>query len=569
MKNQIIISFLTFALMLSILQACINKSGTSQGDENTWMPEIINMDNTSERYLPDFSYAGYHFGEKELPVLTDAKVFNILDFGAVAGDEKDDSDAIKAALEAADKVDGSVEIRFPSGRFVIKKPVYITRSNTVLKGAGSDENGTVIYFPIPMDQLTVPDPLKELQEYLVKFNKFQKTNDLGEKIEPILFSPYSWSGGFLWFTVEGVRVKKYMSEYDVPPKVLANLKNGLRGEYKITAELPIELKVGDLVEIQWYNKEGKNSSLLKHIYVDTVDLVIGSHHWTNPDRTLLTQQVLITEIDGDQITIKAPLLLDIRPEWTPVIAPWEYIEESGIEGFRMEFPFTPVKPHHVEEGFNAVYFTRTFNGWAKDILFHNADNGILTEEACNLTIRDITTTGERLAHYSVVVSGSHNILVEDLEVYNPVRHALSFNTLATRSVFTNCKIYETAMLDQHSGLNHQNLFDNILLVDSSVTDDVNELRVFQEGGAKYWKPTHAPFSTFWNIHLDFANAGTSMDTVRINPVLAGPRANLVGLYGNRPIQLDYAPDAYMEGINDPSIGIGSLYKYQLKNRLEN
>ena len=391
MKNKLLLNLIIFGFIVLSLNACLNNSDSTQENNKEWSPQILNRENSSDRYLPDFSYAGYHFGEKEIPTVTPDNEFNIADFGAKANDEQDDSDAIIAALEAAADTDGSVVIRFPAGRFIISKPIFITRSHTVLIGAGSRDKGTTLYFPVPMDQLPVPEPLKELSEYLVKYNKTQKINDLGEMIEPLPFSLYSWSGGFLWFTVDGARVKKYLSEYDEPPHVLANLKDGSRGEHQLTAEMLPEVQVGDLVEIQWYNREGQNSSLLEHIYVDTVGLTIGSHHWTNPDRALVTQQVVITGVEGNHISIKSPLILDVRPEWTPVMVPWVHIEEAGIEGFRMEFPFTPVKPHHVEEGFNAVYLTRLYNGWARDIVFHNADNGILTEDACNLTISNITT----------------------------------------------------------------------------------------------------------------------------------------------------------------------------------
>jgi len=563
MKKQLF-TILALGLMLTMLHSCSSKD--SPGDvDASWVPEILSSGNESGLFLPDFSYAGYHFGEKALPEPR-GKEFNILDFGAVEGDTRDDSHAVIAALKAAETVEGPVVIRFPAGKFNIEAPVFVTRSHTLLLGAGSGEGGTQLYFPTPLDQMSVPEPLNELQEYLIRYNKTQKTNDLGEKIEPLPFSLYSWSGGFFWFTAKGTRVKKYLSDYDEAPEVLAKLGMGQRGEHVISAALPLSLKVGDLVDIWWYNRDGEKGSLLKHIYQDTTGVTIGSHHWTNPNRALVTQQVVVTAIDGDKIHIKSPLMLDIRPEWTPIMVPWEHIEESGIEGFRMEFPWTPAKPHHVEEGFNAVYFTRLFNGWARDLVFHNSDSGILTEEACNLTIEDITTTGERLAHYSVVVSGSHNILVRNLEVYNPVRHALSFNTLATRSVFTNCRVYEEAMLDQHSGLNHQNLFDNILLVDSTVNEETRELRVFQEGGAKYWKPSHAPFSTFWNIKIDLVNAVDSEESVKLQAVTAGVGANLVGIHANKSLQLEYGPRAYVEGTNRSDLKIPSLYDYQLKAR---
>jgi hypothetical protein len=54
-------------------------------------------------------------------------------------------------------------------------------------------------------------------------------------------------------------------------------------------------------------------------------------------------------------------------------------------------------------------------------------------------------------------------------------------------------------------------------------------------------------------------------TVRVTSGLEGPGARLVGIHGNRPVRVDYKPDAYVEGTNTtPSIP--SLYDYQLAKR---
>ena len=564
-RHALIVSIKLF--IIAFLVAC-QPGNKADADPEGWTPAILESTDISTGYLPDYSYAGYKFGEAELPENYRGEEISVLDFGAIPDDGIDDSESIIAAIEAAKKVQGPVILTFPEGRFIVSKIIYIERGDIVISGAGSGENGTTIYFPVPMSQLEIPESLEELNEYLVRFNKTQKTNDLGEKIEPIPFSLYSWSGGYFWFRVPDVRVKKYLTELDKKPDVLVALRNGKRGEHILEGIPPLGVSVGDLVEIQWYNREGENASLLEHIYLDTSQLTIGSHHWTNPDRALVTQQVLITGIEGDKISIKTPLLLDIRPEWTPVMVPWEHFSEVGMEGFRMEFPWTPVKPHHIEEGFNAIYFTRVYNGWIRDVVFHDADNGILTEEVCNVTVQNITTTGSRLAHYSTVVSGSHNVLVKDMNVYNPVRHALSFNTYATRSVYLDCNVYQQPMLDQHSGLNHQNLFDNILLVDSTIYGDEIDFRPFTEGGAGYWKPACAPFSTFWNISMHVKNSGESDDTIRLKPVVESPFANLIGIHGNLPLKLEYGPHAYVEGLNKPCLAIESLYRYQLNQRLK-
>ncbi|SNR31612.1 hypothetical protein SAMN06265371_101163 [Lutibacter agarilyticus] len=57
---------------------------------------------TENNYLPDFSYAGYHNGEVELPNSFD-KIVLATDFGVVANDGLDDSKALLKALEATKK----------------------------------------------------------------------------------------------------------------------------------------------------------------------------------------------------------------------------------------------------------------------------------------------------------------------------------------------------------------------------------------------------------------------------------------------------------------------------------
>ncbi|WP_144009573.1 hypothetical protein [Pedobacter nyackensis] len=68
--------------------------------------------NKSQSLLPDFSYAGYHCGEKAIFVPEGYKIFNVVDFGAKPDDEL--SDAITAANN-----NGSGIVFFPKGRFLV------------------------------------------------------------------------------------------------------------------------------------------------------------------------------------------------------------------------------------------------------------------------------------------------------------------------------------------------------------------------------------------------------------------------------------------------------------------
>ena len=78
-------------------------------------------------YLPDFSYAGYHWG-KEPPPRPPATL-DVTDFGAVADDREDDDDAILKAVALANAASEPVVLQFPAGRFILRDILYIKRSD--------------------------------------------------------------------------------------------------------------------------------------------------------------------------------------------------------------------------------------------------------------------------------------------------------------------------------------------------------------------------------------------------------------------------------------------------------
>ncbi|WP_298707861.1 glycosyl hydrolase family 28-related protein, partial [Chitinophaga sp.] len=92
--------------------------------------------------LPDFSWAGYHFSEKELPDGQSKKVFNVKDFGALPDDDRYDDDAIQLAVRAAEANPGGGIVFFPAGRYLIcpdedqSKRITIRKSGIVLRGSG-------------------------------------------------------------------------------------------------------------------------------------------------------------------------------------------------------------------------------------------------------------------------------------------------------------------------------------------------------------------------------------------------------------------------------------------------
>jgi len=526
------------------------------------LPQIITDKKiAAQNYFPDYSYAGYHHGEVNLPQKSE-QVINALDYGVIANDILDDSKAILKAIKAANSLKGDVVLLLPAGRLILSEVVYLERSNFVLRGAGSGKEGTEIFCPRPMMYLKDPESLKELREYLVTFDKRQreKENNLD-----LPFSQYAWSGGFIWTQVPKERVKSYMEKYDSKLNVLAKVLTGKRGAKTFTISEANGLKVGDVVELQLFNKEGEGGELNKNLY-NGAKVKPGSHHWKFPTLPIVRQQVEIVKVSKNTVTIKTPLLLEIKTNYDAQLVEWKHLSEVGIEHLSFSFPNTPRVAHHVEQGYNALFLTRIYNSWVRDVVIHNAESGILTEEIANVTIQDIVTDGDNIAHYTVAMGGVYNVLVKNLKIYNNAVHPLSFNTFSSKDVYQNCEIFTNPYLDQHAGANHQNLFDNIKVHFTPKAD--NSYPLFLAGGADYWRPSHGAFTTFWNINIEVRGKFDISKPILLNGMNDGPFARILGVYGNQDLKIDYGPDAYFEFLNKSITETPSLYDYQLKKRME-
>src|SRR5687768_501738 len=93
MKNVLAISFLL------IISAFVKAQKTAP----LWEEFIQAKASGRTPVLPDFSYAGYHFSEKELPSLSKKKQVNVTDYGALPNDDESDEEGIQAAINAAEK----------------------------------------------------------------------------------------------------------------------------------------------------------------------------------------------------------------------------------------------------------------------------------------------------------------------------------------------------------------------------------------------------------------------------------------------------------------------------------
>ena len=527
-------------------------------------PEILSEGTTaSQNYLPDFSYAGYRNGTEKLPTPS-GKVISVDEFGARADDDVDDTKAISSALTKANETRGPVIVRFGPGRYQITEVLKIERSDIVLQGQGSGPGGTTLWFPRPLMQVDKSTSLDELRKYIVDLDKRQREP---EKNLDEYFSEYSWSGGFIWIQKPGTRAAAYLEEYDPEIDVLADVLAGERGGNTLQVSTSTELAVGEIVQVQWLNREGPGAGIIQSLY-GSESSAAGSHHWTFPERPLVRQTTRITAIDGETVTLADPLLHDVNKTIPAQVADWSGLEEVGVEDLHLEFPNAPWFGHHMEQGYNGIYFTSAFDSWARNIRITNADSGILSYNSANLTYQDITSDGDRRAHYGVHMGNVHNVLATGVKVLNPVLHSLTFNTQSTKCVYTDAEVFVVPILDQHAGSNHQNLYDNVTLhTRATASEDGPVAVVFDGSGAGYWQPGHGAFNTTWNLRVLINGGAYADESVTILGIDEGPMARIVGLHGNRTFDLDYRPAPYIEMLNVELSTVPSLYDYQLGKRL--
>ena len=515
-------------------------------------------------YLPDFSYAGYANGALDVPDAP-GTVVKVNDFGAAANDGKDDSQAVLDAISHANSLTGPVVLRFGAGRYRITEVLKMERSDFVLQGRGSGADGTTLYFPRPLNQVDESHSLDELRKYIVQLDKRQKEPDLNLDE---FFSEYSWSGGFIWIQKSGTRPAPYLEEYDPKIEKLADVTSGTRGNTRILVSDSADLSAGDIVQVQWINRSGPGAGIIKSLYGSEFESA-GSHHWSFPARPLVRQTSRVQSVEGGTVVLADPLLHDVDESTPAQVAQWEGLQQVGIEDLHIEFPVSPFFGHHMERGYNGVYFTSAFDSWARNIRITNADSGILSYNSANLTYRDITTDGERRAHYGVHMGNVHNVLAENITVMNPVLHSLTFNTQSTRCVYKDAEVFVTPTLDQHAGANHQNLFDNVTLhMDARASDDGPVVPVFDGSGAGYWQPGHGGFNTTWNLRVIITGGAYADEVVTVQGLDEGPMARIVGLHGNREFRLDYRPAPYVEMLNSAVESAPSLYEFQKAQRKE-
>ena len=387
--------------------------------------------------LPDFSYAGYHGGDRPIPNVP--VVANVQSFGAVGNGVTDDTQAFKSAIAATS--DGALLI--PRGRYLITDILYIRKSNLVLRGEGRGPQDTVLYFPVSL------------------------TDVYGQKRPQ-----WSWNYGMI---------------HIAPPTqggaIASVVEPALRGDTTLTLDTGAGITPGSFVTLAM---------------TDDASRTLGSHlHNGQAAPGVCSYQLPLTldipfvaqAVRGDRLELNQPLRTDVRPEWSPVIESAPFLTEVGIENLRIEFIPSTYAGHNNEDGYNGIYFEYgVANSWVRQVTIDESDNAVILGALSKwIEVRDVLLEG-RTGHHGFRCEFAADCLVTDFQQDCDRVHAMSLDHRTNGCVISDGGGRFTLEMDNHRDSPFENLFTNFR---SNVS--------FSSSGSWCAGPHVGARTTFWNL----------------------------------------------------------------------
>lgn len=309
-------SYIKYLTLMVLLSNPIQKLAAQQATV-----EVLEMN------LPDFSYAGYNFGEGDLPSMEEFPVFKVEDYGAVANDNLPDTEAIQAAIDAA-SVKGGV-VLFGSGRYLLNEEagnatgLMVEADNVVLRGTGDGPGGTELFMKWHLEPA---DPAK------------------------IYSTP---------------AMIQFRAPHDSEP--LPRLaKDAKEGTEVLTFSAPVNLRPGDFIRIAAVGTF-LNEPLLEGKKTREI--------WSRINERGAAAEELhqVKSADGHTLTLIAPITMDLSADDPWEISKLSLLQNCGFEKIHFRGNFQEDFVHHLDaihdSGFSGISMSRTFNSWVKEVSF--------------------------------------------------------------------------------------------------------------------------------------------------------------------------------------------------------
>jgi hypothetical protein len=439
-----------------------------------WVPpqhrEGLNF--LTDEMVQDFSYAGYHRGERAIPDVA-GPVYNVLDYGADPAGQADATDAIQAAIHAAER-DGGGVVYMPEGTYSLSKPanrnyaIRITRSQVVLRGAGPDKT------------------------FLVNTTTSMRSSRV------IRFTP---AGGANWGTPRGGTVL-LAKDYPGPTR-------------EIELEDWLNFQVGDWIVVHnpFTDQVDEAGSFVQDIRMDGSLSAVPS--WLGQGGTLggpmMYRQITAVDAQARKLWLDAPTRWYLlRRDGARVYRVDDLLEEVGMEGFsigNLRHPSTEfMTENHYSNPDRAAYemhdswllsMERVRNGWVRDLRsfdpgnsngVHMLSNGLVLDWSRGVTVERVemqraqygggggngymirlNSVNEVLVRNSRVAYCRHGILIWRMQNSGNVLHRNLDEFTGVQTSNTGSLQNTSGRASDHHGLfSHSNLFDRHVVNQSFV-----------------------------------------------------------------------------------------------------
>ena len=456
--------------------------------------------------IPNASYAGYYYGERELPKTSDNRlpdgtvlpVINVkTSFGAQGNGTTDDTQAIKNAIAAVGGTsypNGAV-LYFPNGTYILSGQLNITTSKTILRG--ESRAGTIFRFT------------KSLEELFPTAAGSTK--------------PWGYSGGLITFQKSWTDSFPAFSFVTYPNRGATTLNITGAGNWA----------VGDFMKIVVKDVVG-GTGLARHLLGDGT----WADGWFN-DSTSASNSSSITgdghavsqfvEVVGvnasaNTVTLKQPLRFDLRSTWGNITLrkPSGVMRDVGLESLTLSMarPYEWLPDRHLkEDGWNGVTISGVRDGFVRDVKIVDIDGlALLISNSKGVTATGIDVTAsspQRARHHHAFALGffTQDCLVEKFNISSWPMHGLNLDQWASGNVYSEGTMAH-GTFDYHTKLP----FDNIITQIEMVNDG-------QNSGPGGGGPQMGTRNAHWNIN----GKATGNAMVLEPPKMA--RGALVGVYG--------------------------------------
>jgi hypothetical protein len=513
----------------------------------------------SDRLIQDFSYAGYHRGEREIPSVA-GPVFDVTSHGADPSGATDSTVAIQTVINAAVAAGGGV-VLLPAGTFKVSPQgantyaLRIAASRVVLRGAGRDR--TFLF----NDATTMRD------RHIVRVE----------------------GSGSSWATVPAGSPQTAIAEDLLGP----------------TTSIPVAattgFAVGDWIVLR----------------ADATDAFVAEHNMTDLwagqgaglGGVMFLRQILAVDEAARRITIDVPIRYYLKTrDNARMHRAVPHVEEVGLEDFSIgnrEHPAAASRTGWGEEDYNtpgngsydahasfAIAFRRVRNAWISGVASyrpagntvntHLLSNGILLQNCRGVTVRNCDFQrplfgGGGGNGYMYRLQASNECLVRDSAArYN--RHGFVFSHMAcsgnvihggiaqvTRTQAAGSGTTSGEGCDHHMHLSQSNLIDGVQLDRDFFTAHYR--------GTSGTPPQHGQGGThtvFWNLQGLAYQPGKSFivrsEQARYGYIIGtrGPASGVTtsGSGGTRTAPVDYTEGVGRGDLLRPL----SLYHDQLTRR---